>query len=214
MTAKCPKCGKTIRGANSLWNSPTVAVDPAGKTKLPMLDFSKNERYKHCRCPCGEDLYIFKESGSGFESKRVRVLTWAGFRAEGNHRILERRNPENIKIHSLYSLDYGAGRSKISSTKRTVKNHEYVSPHVRLRDYFSKHIGRECVVLEGKASLENWDGYEYRDVIVLALEDQKGGPSKSELKAKEAARQFVAETKKRLKKARSEIEEKLEPSKN
>jgi hypothetical protein len=127
---------------------------------------------------------------------------------------LESRSPVEITIHSLYSLSYGAGHTKVSSTKRKVKDREYIRPHVNLKAYFNKHIGKDCVVLEGRASLENWSGYEFKDVIVLVVGDRKKKQTKSQLKTKEEARLFVADSKKRLKKAKREMEKKLTLPKN
>jgi len=121
----------------------------------------------------------------------------------------------------LYSLIYGAGRSKISSVTRKAKGREYVSPRVYLKDYFSKHTGKRCVVLEGKASIKGWNwpdardaSYDYKDVIVLVIEDNKKKPSKSEPEAKQETRHFVADSIKKLKKARREVEKKLTSPQN
>jgi hypothetical protein len=72
LTARCPKCGKTIPKANLLWDFPTGHIDLTGETDLSPLDYSNHEGYRYYVCGCGERLYI-KREGEGLETKKVPV---------------------------------------------------------------------------------------------------------------------------------------------
>lgn len=89
---------------------------------------------------------------------------------QSNKKILEtRRSVNDLVIHELYEPMYGAGKAKVGSFKRKAKGQEYMSPRILLRSYFKKHIGKECRVLEGKASMGDIPMLQNRDVLIIIL---------------------------------------------
>jgi len=83
--------------------------------------------------------------------------------------ILENREPIEIKIHEAYSLWQWVSSVKIGSFRRKAKGQEYVSPRILLHHYFKKHVGKNCHVLEGKASIGSWRILQNADIIILAI---------------------------------------------
>lgn len=78
------------------------------------------------------------------------------------------REPVKIQVHEAYSLYYGQNRAKIGSFKRRAKGREYSCPRILLRNYFDKYVGKECVVFEGKVSVEE-SIFQNRDVIMIVI---------------------------------------------
>jgi hypothetical protein len=79
------------------------------------------------------------------------------------------REPVQMTVQEAYELYYGQNRAKVGSFKRKAKGSEYKCPRILLRRYFDKYIGRTCVVLEGKVSIEGRPYCQNRDAIILLV---------------------------------------------
>jgi len=78
-----------------------------------------------------------------------------------------------VKVNEAYLLPQGWAFSVIGSFKRKAKGQEYVSPRLLLNHYFKKHIGKRCMILEGKASIEGRPRYQNQDVLICFVFEKK-----------------------------------------
>jgi hypothetical protein len=76
------------------------------------------------------------------------------------------RDPVKVIVKEAYTLRYQRGRARVGSFKRKAKGREYTCPRILLRDYFMKHVGKDLLILEGKASIE---GTIFQDTEVLLV---------------------------------------------
>lgn len=76
-------------------------------------------------------------------------------------------NTSKLRIHEVQEALGGVNRARVGSFKRKAKGREYTSPRIILRRHFKKHIGKECLVLEGKASLGDIQAYQNMDMLLV-----------------------------------------------
>ena len=59
-----------------------------------------------------------------------------------------------VTINEVHRLRYGLHRAHMGSFKRKAKGRTYQSPRVILKPYFSKYLGKDLLILEGKAKIQ------------------------------------------------------------
>ena len=95
------------------------------------------------------------------------------FRKEAAEEINQTKKPVEVKINEMNTLYYGAGYVKIGKFKRKAKGKEYCNPRILLHWFFSKYIGKNARVFEGKVSIEDWPAFQNVDAILIVFPHQE-----------------------------------------
>lgn len=79
------------------------------------------------------------------------------------------REPVTMTIPEAYALYYGQGRATFSTFKRKAKGVEYSTPRIFLRRYFNKYLGKRCLAMEAKVTIEDRPYAQNSDAIIIVF---------------------------------------------
>lgn len=60
-----------------------------------------------------------------------------------------------VKIKEVHRLRYANDRARVGTFKRKARGRTYQSPRILLKPYFNKYVGKNLLILEGSATIEN-----------------------------------------------------------